>query len=150
METNTKQPILDTCDSFDIHNIISEPTRLKNKPPLLDVITTHKHFLTNDTIETGLSDFHKLIYTVARNHTSYQNPKHLVYCSYQSFDQNIFNEDIADAPFDVGAIFDYVDDKCFYFETLLLDIFDHHAPQKQKVVRQTSPLYRTQDIAKPL
>ena len=57
-------------DSYDLENLIKEPTCYKNpnKPFCLDLILTNKprSFQHSCVIETGLSNFHKMTVTVMK------------------------------------------------------------------------------------
>ena len=56
------------CDVYNLENLIDEPTCYKNpnNPSSIDVILTNRKrsFHISTTIETGLSDHHKMIITV--------------------------------------------------------------------------------------
>ena len=56
------------CGTYHLHNLIKDPTCFKNpdKPSCIDLLLTNfpKSFLKSQTLETGLSDFHKLMQTV--------------------------------------------------------------------------------------
>ena len=58
------------CDTFDLTSLIKEPTCYKNpnNPSCIDLILTNKplSFQNSCVVETGLSDFHRLILTVTK------------------------------------------------------------------------------------
>ena len=60
------------CGTYHLHNLIKDPTCLKNsdRPSCIDLLLTNfsKSFLKSQTLETGLSDFHKLTLTVLKIH----------------------------------------------------------------------------------
>ena len=60
------------CGTNHLYNLIKDPTCFKNpdKPSCIDLILTNfpKSFLKSQTLETGLSDFHKLTLTVLKIH----------------------------------------------------------------------------------
>ena len=60
------------CGTYHLHNLIKDPTCFKNpdKPSCIDLLLTNfpKSFLKSPTLETGLSDFHKLTLTVLKIH----------------------------------------------------------------------------------
>ena len=64
------------CATFSLTNLIKESTCFKNleKPTGIDhILTNHpKSFQHSGTYETGLSDFHKLTYTVLKMHYAKQ------------------------------------------------------------------------------
>ena len=60
------------CETYNLQNLVKDPTCYKNpsKPTCIDLILTNfpKSFQHTQTIETGLSDFHKLTLTVLKTH----------------------------------------------------------------------------------
>ena len=66
----------DMCDIFNLQNLIKKPTCFMkdSKPSLVDVILTNKPklFMISDQCDTGLSDWHNMVYTVLKgNHTPF-------------------------------------------------------------------------------
>ena len=61
------------CDLCNVKNLIKVPTCLKNPdfPTSKDVMltTSYRSFHNSCSIETGLSDFHRMVVTVSKNHT---------------------------------------------------------------------------------
>ena len=66
----TETNMAEFCDTYDLTNLIREPTCYKNpnNPSAIDVILTNrnKSFQHSKTLETGLSDFHKLTVSVMK------------------------------------------------------------------------------------
>ena len=71
--------MIDFCKTYNLSNLIKEPTCFKNphNPSTIDLILTNRlrMFLNSTTIETRLSDHHKLTITVTR---SFFRSKHLL------------------------------------------------------------------------
>ena len=67
------------CQMYNLHNLINEPTcyRNLNNPSSIDIILTNrKHSFENSTtVETGLSDHHKMIITMMRENLKRKIPK---------------------------------------------------------------------------
>ena len=67
------------CHIFDLKSIVNKPTRLKNpkNPPCIDLMLTDKQerFLKVKTVETELSDFHKMVVSVFKTSFKKQKPK---------------------------------------------------------------------------
>ena len=65
-DTSTKN----FCSSYNLRSMINKPTCFKNpdKPSCIDLILTNcsRSFQNFCAIETGLSDFHKLVVTVLK------------------------------------------------------------------------------------
>ena len=49
--------------------------------------------MKSSTVETGMSDFHKLTTTILRKTISKGNAKKIFYRDYNAFDQNTFETD---------------------------------------------------------
>jgi len=130
------------CDLFDLHNVIDKPTCFKNpEGTLIDVILTSNPRIlsTHGVVETGLSDWHRLIYMVTRMHAPKTMPKHVFYRSYKTFNEEHYLSDLQSVPFHVADIFTDVDDRFGFCETLYTDICNEHAPLKSKRVRPEKP-----------
>ena len=101
----------------------------------VDVMLTNKprSFYKTTTIETGLSDHHKLILTFLRSHNTFkQKPKNIVYRDTTNVNLDKFKNDIKNLPFDELHRFS---DSYTGFVTLFKSIVDRHAPIKKKTVR---------------
>lgn len=71
--------ISDFCDIYGLKNLVKEPTCFKSteNPTLIDLILTNKsqYFQKTRVIESGLSDFHKMVLTVMKTKYKNQPPK---------------------------------------------------------------------------
>ena len=67
------------CDLYNLKNLIKVPTCFKNpeNPKCIDLMLTssYRSFQNSCAIETGLSDFHKMIVTVMKAYFQKQKPK---------------------------------------------------------------------------
>ena len=65
-----EQCIIDFCDTYNLTNLIKEPTCFKNpsNPSSIDVMLTNRpnSFQNSKAVETGLSDHHKLTVSVLK------------------------------------------------------------------------------------
>ena len=79
-----------SCDAFNLVYLIREPTCYKNleKPSCIDLILTNKpHCIQNlGVIETGLSDFYRMIVTFAKITFQKLKPRIINYRDYKFFD----------------------------------------------------------------
>ena len=137
------QELVSLCDSFGLSNLIKTETCYKNpnNKTIVDVILSNNPgcFSTKGTIVNGLSDFHHMIYGAIKSTRIRQPARQVIYRSYKNFVEDDFNDDLESAPFHVGGIFDDMDDKYWYFQTLLNSIVETHAPLKSKKVRPVQP-----------
>ena len=71
------------CAIHKFKSLIKEPTCYKNHddPTYIDLILTNwiQHFQASSILETGLSDFHKMILTVLKSEVPHQHPKVISY-----------------------------------------------------------------------
>jgi hypothetical protein len=142
--------LTDVCDVFDMHCLIKEPTCFKDTPSLLDVmLTTQPQTFTNSgTLETGLSDFHKCTFTVKKGPLPPRKPEFIVYRSYKNFREENFLRDLAAAPLHVSEVFDDVNDCCWVFTQLQMDVMNDHAPFKKKKLRKSEVPFMKKKLRK--
>ena len=73
-----EESISEFLNLCNLKNLVKQNTCFKNpdKPTCIDLILTNcpRSFQNTDTFETGLSDFHKLTFTVLKQHFSKQKP----------------------------------------------------------------------------
>ena len=85
----------DFCDIYNLKNLVKEPTCYKNldNPSCVDLFLTNRPrtFQCTITIETGISDFHKLVVTVFYKK---QRPKIIHYRNYKNFENGNFRQDL--------------------------------------------------------
>ena len=83
------------CTINNLKCIIKEHTCYKNpdNPTCIDLILTNcpKNFQKSSTLETGLSDFHKMVLTVFKSEAPNLTPKVVSYRKYKHFNSDKFN-----------------------------------------------------------
>ena len=67
-----------------------------------------------------------------------QSKNSVSFRSYKNLDEQDFNKTLSDAPFNVGMIFDDIDDNYWFYEKLFSEKLQEHAPVKQKRPRTTT------------
>ena len=71
--------LMDFCDVYNLKNLIKVPTCFKNpeKPTSIDLMLTNSYrsFQNSCAIETGLSDFHKIIVTILETYLLKRNQR---------------------------------------------------------------------------
>ena len=116
-----------------LYNLINTPTCFKSKAgTCIDLILTNKRhsFKLTNTIETGLSDFHKMIATTCKQTFYKLPPKTIIYRDYKRFNEESFIQEFNELLFNKSISIDFSN---FYKQ--ISTILDKHAPQKQKVLR---------------
>ena len=137
------------CDTYNLKNLITEPTCFKNplNPSSIDVMLTNKSrsFQNTITIETGLSDHHKMTISVLKTYVPKQAPTLIKYRSYRKFNSTIFRQGLK------TAITNIRDETCYdNFESTFKDILNKHAPIKSKKVRANNAPFMNKALSKAI
>ena len=86
------------CASYNLKSLIKEPTCFKSvdNPSCIDLILTNhpKCFQNSGVYETGISDFHKLTFTVLKTYFQKAKRRIIKYRDYKHFDSNGFRDDL--------------------------------------------------------
>ena len=139
---------------LNVKNIIKGSTCFKNPdcPTLLDVILTNTPNRIAETINitTGISDFHNYVGAATKMGAPQLFPKTINYRSMKNFDENMFINDVKQAPFGVAEIFDDVEDKMWYFEKLFHDLIERNAPTKTKKIKPNQIPYMHGQLRKAI
>ncbi len=104
---------------------------------LLNVIVTSNsnQFLQSGSLNTGLSDFHHLVYDVLHTGFPKASPWRVCYRPFKNINVENYNADAAQAPFHVMEIFEDIDDSTWFYDMMHRDIPDSHAPLKSRMIR---------------
>ena len=130
--------MLDICDVYDLHSLISIPTRISSsKESCLDVILSNLLSLTlkSGTVDIGLSD-HTLIYTIFNKKLLKPKARLIKGRCFEKFNDEEFNKDLHFVPFHAFYVFDNIDDTYWAWEELHKYVVDDHAPIKCRKVRE--------------
>ena len=94
----TKSYLEEFCASYNLKNLIKQPTSFKNLENLTridHILTNHpKSFHSPSVFETSLSDFHKLTLTVLKSFHAKHKPEIIQYRNFNNFDDVSFRADI--------------------------------------------------------
>ena len=106
-----------------------------------------KCFQNSNVFETGLSDFHKLTFTVLKAYFQNQKPtKNYKKKSYKKFDNNLFRNYLLNE-----LLSQNVQTKGFdSFKATAQYIFDRHAPLKEKHVRCNQAAFLNKSLRKAI
>ena len=143
------EPILsEFLNMHSAKNIVKEETCFKSieNPSWIDLFLTNKpnHFFNTSTIDTGLSDCHKMVVTVLRKKFQRAQPKVVSYRDYKNFDNELFKSSLQNALNEINR-HDYTK-----FEEVLLQTLNKHAPVKQKTIRGNHAPYMTRGLRKAI
>ena len=134
------------CEIYGLENLIKEPTCYKNpsNPSSIDVMLTNKitSFHNSITLETGLSDHHKMTLTVLKRYFKKKDPITIKYRNYKLFDSGKFRHDVE---IELGKLDTLnVED----FNNMFITALDIHAPIKKKVVRGNNAPFMNKTLSK--
>ena len=133
--TQDEQCMRDFCEIYSLENLIKEPTCFKNpnNPSSIDVMLTNRKncFQNSMTIETGLSDHHKLTTSVLKIHFKKKEPVKINYRSYKNFDELNFKNDLKTSLQNCNSESMKYDE----FKEIFIRVLNIHAPTKQRVMR---------------
>ena len=86
------------CASYNLKSLIQEPTCFKSvdNPSCIDLILRNHPmcFQNSGVYETGISDFHKLTFTVLKTYFQKAKPRIIKYRDYKYFDNNDFRDEL--------------------------------------------------------
>ena len=87
-------PMIGFCEPYKLRNLVKHTNCFKNleNPSCIDFLLTSKPltFQTTTVIETGLSDFHKIIVVVMKMHFPKMKPRVIRYQKYKIFNNDAF------------------------------------------------------------
>ena len=141
--------IKDFCSSFKLTSMINKPTCFKNLEKLcIDLILTNcpRSFQNSCVIETGLSDFHKLVVTVVKTTYKKSQPKIITYRDYKYFNNDGFRE----ALLQIESNGNNCDENFRNFTSSCNIILNKQAPQKKKFVRGNQSPFMNKDLSKAI
>ena len=129
-------------------NLVKEPTCFKtvDNPSCIDLFLTNtfQSFQHTTTVETGLSDFHKMAVTVMKTSFPKAQPKIIYYRDYKNFDLAEFRAELRE------ELRKNEEHGYFHFELIFLRILEKHAPMKQKVLRANDKPFMTKILRKAI
>ena len=142
----------DILDEFlfeqNLDNLVKEPTCYKSidNPSCIDLFLTNTRpcFQNTTTVETGLSDFHKMALTVMKTTFPKAQPKTIYYRDYKNFDLTKFRAELRE------ELKKSEGNGYFSFEVTFLRVLEKHAPMKKKVLRANDKPYMTKTLRKAI
>ena len=124
-----------------------EPTCNKSQTArCINLVLTNRNRSVQQTttVETGLSDFHKMVVTVLNSTFPKQGPTVINYRNYKNFNEIAFRNDLREElqriePSDLNYS---------SFETTCDKVLDKHAPVKKKYVQANDKPFMTRALPK--
>ena len=140
----------DFCESYNLSCLTRESTCYKNpeNPSCIDLflVNSPNNFENSSVVETGLSDFHRMIATVMK--TSFQRlpPKIRHYRDYSNYDHNIFRV----SQFNELSKLNIEATNLYKFVTVCIHTLNNHAPSKKKHVRGNHQPFMNKELSKEI
>ena len=120
------------CETYNLQNLVKDSKCYENpsKPTCFDLILINfpKSFQHTQTIETGLSDFHKLTLTVLKTHFPRLKPNIVNYRDFKGFVNDYFRSELLQESNSSGS--DLTNFKGLQYT--LQRALDKHAPLKKR------------------
>ena len=141
--------ISELIDTFNLRNLVKIPTCFKTTGgTLLDVLLTNKPNSLQRTgvCETGLNDYHKMVFTIFHSTFIRLPPKIIKYRNYKGFNENIFCHEL-DQTLLNGEIYK-LEDPYSKFAEIFQEILHNHAPLKSKQVRGNHAPFMKKELSK--
>ena len=145
--TETEEQLKNFLDLDSLKNLVHEPTCYKSQTAkFIDLVLTNRNRSVQQTttVETGLSDFHKMVVSVLKTTFPKHGPSVINYRNYKNFNEIVFRNDLRD---ELGKIepsnLNYTS-----FETTFNRLLDKHAPIKKKYVRANDKPFMTTALRK--
>ena len=139
------EPSVPIMNSFmstnEFTSLYRKPTCFKSKKgTCIDLLLTNKHrsFKHTSGFETGMSDFHHMIYTMFRLTYDKIPPIDIKYRSYKHFDSGKVSTDLIKNCTDILSY--------NHLESSLLSILDTHAPIKSKRLRSNTKPFMNKNL----
>ena len=120
--------MLSFMDSQNFVRLIKNKTCFKGTGSCIDFILTNRKYSFTDTssYETGISDHHRLIYSVMKTTFKCEETKKLIYMDYSNFSQKDFQNELL---LNIGnGKNNYLE-----FEKNFVETLNKHAPKKTKI-----------------
>ena len=144
--------VRDFCRNYNLTSMINKPTCYKNpnQPSCIDLILTNcpNSFQHSCTVETGLSDFHKMTITVMKTTYKKLEPRIINYRDFKSFCNDSFRESLQQA-LSITSV-NGCDEAYKGFITSCKKSLESHAPLKKKYVRGNQSPFMNKDLSKAI
>ena len=138
----TEERLENFLELYSLKNLVKEPTCYKSHmPKCIDLVLTNRNrsVQKTTTVETGLSDFHKMVVTVLKTTFPKQGPIVINYRNYKKYGENVFKSDLRQELQKIDpSNLDYSS-----FETAFDRVLDKHAPVKKKYFRANDKPFMT-------
>ena len=143
-----EEDMKECCETYNLVNLIKVPTCFKSvqNPTSIDVILTNKNNSSYNScsIETGLSDHHKMTITVLKPYYTKLKPSLISYRSYKNFDEISFKAELGQS-LHGNSIENMKYDE---FKDTFMNVLNKYAPMKEKTIRGNNAPFMNKSLPK--
>ena len=136
------------CAMYNLKNLVKEATCYKNvnNPSCIDLILTNRHKRSHKpkVLETGISDFHCMIITVLKTYFKKATPTIVTYLDYKNYSHENFRMELRQT----RSLLESPTMSNDEYVNVFTNIFDKHAPLKQKYLRANHGPFVTKELRK--
>ena len=122
-------------NTYHLKNIVKQKICFKNpdRPSCIDLILTNfsRSFQDTCTVETGFSNFHKLVVTVLKLYFPKQKPNIQTFRDYERFQNDLFRSELY---YELSKL-DVCNLELEHFLNIFIEILNKHVPLKNKYLR---------------
>ena len=143
----TDQHVHNFMNGYALKNLMKEPTCFKSENPrCIDLILTNRYssFQNTTTVETGLSDFHKMVLTVLKTTYHKAGPTVMNYRDYKNFSEQTFKQDLREELECIKSS----DLNYDSFQNCFEKVLDKHAPMKKNYARANDGTFMNRALRK--
>ena len=143
----------DFCNLYDLTNLINNKVtcyKNPNNPSCIDLLLINlpKYFQNSSVIETGLSDFHKMVVTVIKTNFRKPKPKIVNYRNYRYFSNDRFREKVKS---ELSKVVLENSDKGFNkFLDVCKEALNMYDPLKKKYIRGNNSPFMNRILSKEI
>ena len=138
------------CASYNLKSLIKKPAWFKSvdNPSCIDLILTNhpKCFQSSGAYETGISDFHKLDFTVLETYFQKAKPRIIKYRNYKYFNNNDFRDELIREL----SSNNIQSDDLTRFTNISKMILEKKAPLKERYVRYNQAKFMNKNLQKAI
>ena len=141
---------LNFVNTYHLKNIVKRKTCFKNtnRPSCIDLILTNSYrsFQDTCTVETGLSDFHKLVVTVLKLYFPKQKPNIQTFRDYKRFQNSLFRSEL---DYELSKL-DVCNLEFEHFSKIFIEVLNKQAPMKKKYLTANQGEFITKELNKAI
>ena len=140
----------DFCNVYNLESLSNTPTCFRNpeNPSYIDLLLTNSKNNFDETLvlESGLSDFHKLVVSVLESYFKIEAPKVIIYRDYKYFDNEKFSNELENKLSKIVSLTLNYD----IFKNICMDVVNKHPPLKRKYIKTNHAEYMDKKLSQAI